>query len=205
MDYYGQNEDEQIILKYLPDALTRKGKYVDIGGGGAAENSNTYLFYKHGWEGLVVEPWEKYYNDQKALRPNQITLRKSISNYVGISKHIDTATKGSPVGDIYEFDLKERYDGLPFTHYEVECTTMDQLIKDYPTFAEPDFVNIDIDTAEDKLLEKCDFTIFKPKIIVIEYTVRGVDYRKVWGHRLAPFYDLMEVGTGSNAFYLRKA
>lgn len=213
-EQFSQHGEEELILKYIPDALTRKGKYIDIGGGAATENSNTFFLYKAGWEGLVVEPYERFYLEHKSVRPNDVCVQKAITNYIGKSEHLDTATLGSPIGDIYmskeNLGTKEKplraYAGAgaaPYDHFFIDCTTMDQLIKDYPNFTEPDFISIDIDTNEDKLFACCDFTKFKPKFLLVEYTVRNVDYRKVWGHLLAPFYDEKEL-IGGNAMYQRK-
>lgn len=205
MEYYSQHREEDIILKYFPDALTIPGRYVDIGGGWVTELSNTYLLYQHGWQGLVVEPYDVMYQGHVKYRPKDINLKLAISNYIGESEHLDTATIGSPIGNIYKnVDMMLRRDtGQPYDHYVVNCITMNRLIADFPEFAEPDFISIDIDTNEEKLLECCDFSKFKPKLIVIEYMVRDVDYRPRWEHFLAPFYVSREMVPG-NIFYWRR-
>ena len=46
-------------------------------------------------------------------------------------------------------------------------------------------------------------TIFKPRIICIEFPGEGIDHRTLWEHYFTPFYDFKEVLV-NNAFYLRK-
>ena len=81
--------------------------------------------------------------------------------------------------------------------------TVDELIKKYPKFAEPDFLSIDVETNEEKVLSKCDFNVFKPKIICIELPHPGYIRKTNWKRYLIPFYDLKEVLV-NNAFYVRK-
>ncbi len=97
--------------------------------------------------------------------------------------------------------------------YKVKCMTMNTLLKKYPDYKEPDFVSIDIESGEEKLFSKCDFRVFKPSLIVVEYWIRGfdgkgdmkvrMDYKPKWEHYLLPYYEFKEE-TDGNAFYLRR-
>ena len=201
--YFSQNEEEKIINKYLdkdPDG-SEKGTYVDIGAGDPVMISNTYYYYWRGWNGILIEPHPTYAKRIKEMRPRDIFLPIAIHNCDGEIEMCDTATIGSYIGDDYKSRLQKKKD-----LFIIKCMTINSLIKKYPDFSEPDFCNIDVETNEDKVLEKCDFTKFKPKIICIEDfgTYRGFkDERFEWKHYLTPFYDFKETAT-NNLIYVRK-
>lgn len=209
--FYSQHKEEETINKYLLsyfsiDPKKETGTYIDIGGGNPIKLSNTYYYYKNNWKGIIIEPHPRYKKEILKERPNDIFLPIAITDYNGNVGMCDTATVGSSVGDLY---TKQKAD----KSFRVDCVTMNELIKKYPNFAEPDFVTIDIESNEGKLLSKCDFEIFKPKIIVIEYWCRGIDkegnevdrmdYRSQWEHYLTPYYTFKEEVMG-NAIYVRK-
>lgn len=192
-------EEEETINKYLgknPDEY--RGTYIDIGSNQYMKNSNTFYYYIRGWKGLLIDPNPAWADGIKKVRPKDIFLPIAVMDYNGkVEMRYDR---------ILENDLdKIRPYGKPLSRniYTVECRTMDTIIEKYPEFSEPDFVSIDIEGSEDKMLSKCNFLKFKPKVICIEYIVKKNDFRNRWEHYLLPYYELKELGR-VDAFYLRK-
>lgn len=194
--YYGQHEEEKIINKYLnKDPNKEIGTYVDIGACDPFFLSNTYYYYKRGWKGLEVDSYPGVKEKFTKERPRDTFLRVAVTNYNGEATMYGRAIENSMVGERYKKTYNE--------NFKVECLTMDSIIEKNPEFIEPDFMNMDIETNEEKALSKCNFKIFKPKIICIEFPGEGLDHRKFWEHYLTPYYDFKEVWQ-NNAFYLRK-
>jgi FkbM family methyltransferase len=196
---YSQDNEEDIIMRYLPKVV--KGKYIDIGCAGT-DLSNTYYFYQKGWRGIIIDPGLEYRESYGwgSKRSEDIFLPIAITDYDGEVEMCDAATVGSWLGDKYKFNESE---GKPL--YTVKCMTIPTLLSLYPDYKVIDLLSIDIETNEDKVLSKCDFSVFKPTLICIEYHCRGVDMRGRWEHFLTPYYDLKEIMKyGCNAFYLRK-
>jgi len=192
---YGQHNEEEILEKYfIPGRNTRT--YVDVGAFSPDEISNTYKYYMEGGSGILVEPCPLYHEELRVKRPRDILVKEAIHNYNGKCNMLTTVTMDSPLGPIYTKEVDKPI-------YTVDCITMDTLIKRYPEYSEPDFMNMDIETNEFNALSRCDFNVFKPHVIVIEYLLRGVDYRTVWGKFLEPFYEFKEA-LSCNAFYVRK-
>lgn len=52
----------------------KKISYVDIGAHDPIFGNNTYLFYKNGGQGVVIEPNEKLYRKNSAKRPGDICI-----------------------------------------------------------------------------------------------------------------------------------
>jgi hypothetical protein len=51
--FYGQLSEDAILQTLLPE---RNGSYLDIGCGNPIKTSNTFVFYRRGWSGTVVDP-----------------------------------------------------------------------------------------------------------------------------------------------------
>lgn len=194
--YYGQHEEEKVINKYLnKDPNKEKGIYVDIGACDPISLSNTYYYYKRGWKGLEVDSYPGVEEKFKNIRPRDTFLRVAVTDYNGDAIMYGRAIENSMVGERYKVQYGEKF--------KINCLTMDSIIAKYPEFLEPDFMNMDIETNEEKALSKCNFNTFKPRIICIEFPGEGIDHRTKWEHYLLPFYDFKQTFE-NNAFYLRK-
>lgn len=196
-----QHGEEAYLEKYLGDI--EKGTYVDIGSGEPDEISNTYALYQAGWSGVLVEPYYPYHDKIRRVRSRDKLCTKVITDRVGKATMYDTAAVGTFIGNDYQ-EKKFCFDGSQHERYEADCYTMKEFMEEYPEVMNADFASIDIETGEEALFSKCNFNLFKPKLMCVEYMVRGVDYRPNWEHYLLPFYEPKEVITG-NAFYLRKS
>lgn len=199
--YFGQYQDEKIINKYLgKDPDKEIGTYVDIGAGDCSLHSNTYYYYLRNWKGLLVEPFNEACDTIRKYRPEDILEQMAITDYDGTADMVMHAIKSSVIGQSY---ATNEYKDKPNRWYSVPCLTINSLIQKYPEFKEPDICNMDIETNEDKALSKCNFDLFRPKIIYIEKEVRKIDYRNQWEKYLLPYYDFKEI-LGGNALYLRR-
>ena len=201
LNRYSQNGEEQFIEKYL--GHIEKGTYVDIGAGDAVELSNTYALYQIGWRGILVDPFSKDYpNKIEEVRKGDKYCNKVITNYVGEIEQWDIVSANTAEGKYYK-ELGKRYDGKEFTVFKAPCYTMREFLEEYPEAKNADFANIDIESGEEALLSCCDFAVFKPTLVCIEYLMRGTDFRLKWEHYLIKYYEPKEILEG-NIFYLRR-
>jgi len=192
---YSQGGEDDILFKYLDKDKTN-GKYIDIGAGEPINISNTYVLYQKGWKGLAVEPWEPYREQWRQHRPNDIFITSPIMDSEREIKMIHTVAEGSWIYDTY---VKELNNEFIIRH----AITLKKLLDTYPDFYECDLLSLDVELAEDKVLVTADFTKFKPKLIIIEKQVRGINSKPRWEHLLLPYYNAVEEFPG-NTFYLRK-
>jgi len=191
--FYGRCDEDERIIKYVGSA--KRGLYLDIGAGDPHTYSNTFHFYELGWHGLAFDPLPGYKELWEKKRPRDKFFPMAVNNYDGHVDMVDTATTGSYIGHEYIKDGKEVY--------KVECISIPTILDKYPEYKECDFVNLDIETNEDKVLSRCDFANFRPKLIVVEYEVRHIDQRPKWEHYLLKHYALVDT-VNNNAFYFRK-
>ena len=64
--FYGQLSEDAILQTLWPE---KKGFYLDIGCGNPIKTSNTYVFYKRGWRGIVIDPVSLNQKLFRILRP----------------------------------------------------------------------------------------------------------------------------------------
>lgn len=191
---YAQNNEDESYHKYI-DMEKTDGKYIDIGAGSAIEISNTYILYKMGWKGLCVEPNSHYTADWKRERPNDILITQPIMD---VEAEFSMASTVMPGSWLYEDYIKNNT-----ATFLAQSLTLAHLLELYPDFYEVDLFSLDVELSEDKVLATANFEIFKPKLIIIEKQVRGINSKPNWEHLILPFYDNVEEFPG-NTFYLRK-
>jgi FkbM family methyltransferase len=68
---------EDLIIEELIDSNT--GSYIDIGAGHPIIGSNTYYFYKKGWQGITIEPIKFHNRLHKLVRRRDKQIKKLVS------------------------------------------------------------------------------------------------------------------------------
>ena len=175
--YYGQNSEDSVICEFLPDV---KGTYVDIGAGWPIRGSNTYYFYKMGWQGITVDPIHQNVLLHRIFRPRDTQVRAllgvtpgfvdfyrfepyeySTSNY-DVAKEIIAEGKGHQIS-IDHFEMK-RLDSFKLKASPLEAV----------------FLTIDVEGKDFEVLESNDWDRFRPRVICIETWSNHVeDERKI--------------------------
>lgn len=196
---YSQWEEDGLIFKYIEKKST--GKYIDIGAGEPKRFSNTYMLYEMGWRGLLVEPNPLLTRELETVRPGDKLAKVAITDknreeilYVDCRK--DGVLEGSPVITYYK-------DSRATIGITVEGLTITSLLQRYPEFDDADFVSIDIEGTEKKLLADIDFHRYQFPLICIEWSLNNADRSPDWIQYLNGFYRLVERTTG-NMLFLRK-
>ena len=146
---------------------TEKGFYVDIGAHHPIQRNNTNLLFKKGWEGINIDINKFSIDLFNFLRPRDLNLQIAVSDKEGeISffyqkkfSQLNTTDKGV---------AKENFQGN-FQEKKVKCQTI-QNILDNSKYKNKkiDFLNIDVEGAEMKVLNTLNFEIYDPSLICIE-------------------------------------
>ena len=75
-EFYSQFGEDQILDKLVPE---KKGFFLDIGAGRPIRGSNTYLFYKRGWNGIIIDQLSTNYFLSKIFRPKDKKIKAVVS------------------------------------------------------------------------------------------------------------------------------
>ncbi len=144
-----------------------KGFYVDIGAHHPIQRNNTHLLFKKGWEGINIDVNKFSIDLFNFLRPRDLNLQIAVSDKEGeISFFFQK--KFSQLNTTDKEIAKENFQGK-FQEKKVKCQTI-QNILDNSKYKNKkiDFLNIDVEGAEMKVLNTLNFEIYDPSLICIE-------------------------------------
>lgn len=169
LSYAQRLEDYHLDLVF---ADVGTGFYIDVGGGHPIADNVSYWFYLKGWRGLVVEPQARLAQLYAHVRPRDITACTLV---------------GSCEGDV-EFHVVDRLHGFSTT-VESNAKAAESMGAGYATERLPmrrlqslttqhgithvDFLKIDVEGAEADVLAGADWTICRPRVVVLEAVAPG--------------------------------
>ncbi len=155
---------EDILLQQL--FKSKVGKYLDIGSGQPVVGSNSYLFYKMGWNGVCIDPQPNLKLSYKLIRPRDLFLPYIVGN--------------GKFKNLYEFDNKllsttnpkvAAYHKSKGLNYKISRQKSIEL-KDYlPETISPDenfFITIDIEGSEYDVIREINFQSQRPRAVLVE-------------------------------------
>ena len=166
---YAQNF-EDVMLARLFQAQS-KGFYVDIGAWHPTELSVTKHFYDLGWSGINIEPIKKQYELFAAERPRDLNLCVAVTDRKGSLRFHECAgdTSLSTTDDAQAVALVQ--DGHTITSYDVGTITPAEILA-YCEGKTVDFLKIDAEGCEERIVRSVDWQLFRPRALVIEATSR---------------------------------
>lgn len=170
---------EDLIALTLLENEPVKGMVVDIGAFHPSKYSNTYLLYLHGWRGLNVEANPEVIPLFRALRPEDITVSAFVSDRVEEVDYYYFA-EGARNGK-HDLNIKEWNSDaiaqLQITKVEKRTTVpVNYILEQCVGNKKFDFLSIDTEGTDTRILMGIDFKRFRPKVIAIELALE--DWQK---------------------------
>ncbi|MCL1883463.1 MAG: FkbM family methyltransferase [Defluviitaleaceae bacterium] len=176
-DTYSQSGEDKIVSFLIKSIVGNMYDvtYLDLGANHAKMGSNTYLFYKRGARGVLVEANPALIPELKFYRNGDIILNNCVSDkngdkvkfYVmgtglfggyGLST-ADKATADEIVAKNPDMKITEVLD--------IETVSVNSIIDFYLGKA-PVLVSLDIEGLEMQILQSIDFEKYRPLIFIIE-------------------------------------
>ena len=165
---YSQEGEDQLLLRLFEGQ--RDGFYVDVGAHHPRRFSNTCLFYGMGWRGINIDPDPETMRLFALERPADINLCLGISDQPGVLAY--HAFNESALNTFDEHIARQR-ESLP--GYRLLGTSMVPverldavLSRHLPPGRQIDFLSIDAEGFDLKVLASNDWARFRPRCVLVE-------------------------------------
>jgi FkbM family methyltransferase len=200
---------EDIVAWSLFNGLgIRKPAYLDIGAYDPVASNNTYLFYRAGARGVLVEPNVALTERLRAVRPGDTVLVAGIG-FTGQTE-ADFYVMTEPQWNTFDKEQAERL--ARETPQKIEKVVKMPLLNINAVFAEhfagkaPDYLSIDIEGLEYAALKTLDFTRYRPKVVCADTLVTNTrrHHPETTPFMVANGYEVRGM-TFANTFYVDKA
>ena len=200
-------EGEDILLNRLFDSKKR-GFYVDVGAHHPKRFSNTYYFYRRGWNGINIDAMPGSMELFQKERGRDINLQVGVGQSSG-----DLAFYTFEDGALNTFDADiarcREMDGAGVSRKVlVPVQTLAEILDAHlPAGKTVDFLSVDVEGLDLEVLESNDWQKYRPHIIVVE--VFGCTAEAAMNHAISAFlaqqgYELI-AKTLNTAFYRVKS
>ena len=136
-----------------------KGTYVDVGSYHPIKGSLTYDLYKKKWSGINIDLSKISVDLFKISRPNDINLRAAITDYDGKTFYYENSPINQQNSTIENPHAKK---------IEIDCFKLNTILDKYQ-IKRIDYLNIDAEGNDFKVISTFDFKRFKPLLVSIEF------------------------------------
>ena len=158
-----------------------KGKYLDIGCYHPTRHNNTYLMYKKGWRGINIDLNPLSIELFIFFRPKDINIQSGISNTEEEKKlyFIGELNTQNTLDENHLNFLKKNHNikDNDITERTIQTKNLNSILEKY-NFDDIDFMNLDIEGQEYKVLQTIDFKKVNIKYLcveMIEHNEKSID------------------------------
>lgn len=175
--FYSQFGQDLFVLKNIPKD-DRQKVFADIGGNHPVRGNNTYLLELNGWRGIAIEPQEKL----RTLWPN---FRKTpCLNYVigPENKMVDFIEAGADQDGLSGVAGFNKCNNTDCRKITVQQKRLADILTENK-IDQIDYLSVDVEGYEMKVLESVDFSKVNIKMISLENDL-GFKHLPFFGQRL---------------------
>jgi FkbM family methyltransferase len=168
---YAQSGEDLIALNTFALLGIQNPRYLDIGANHPWHCSNTALFYKRGCSGVAVDADPDIVALYRKERPNDLVLHSGVSTEVGkmpfyrLASMSGRNTFAKEMVDQFQEVNKEASIQETIT---VKVTTINMIVETLFKGRWPDFLSLDIEGLDERVLAATDFSKGQPAILCVE-------------------------------------
>ena len=191
------NNEDTAILNYFKDR--KNGFYVDVGCYHPIHRNNTHLLHMQNWSGVNIDTSKFSIDLFNFMRPKDLNYNCAISNKNEIIKLFYqkklsqlSTTEIDQAKIVFQGDIKET---------EIQAFTLDEILNrdKYKNF-KIDFLDIDVEGADLKVLEGLSFEIYKPELVCVEIHEKEIKQSVIYNFLINKDYELIWSGIFSHLF-----
>jgi len=162
---YAMDNEDIAVLNYFKEK--QKGFYVDVGCYHPIHRNNTHLLYKQNWNGINIDTSEFSIDLFNYMRPQDLNYNCAVSNknetltlfYQKELSQLSTTVE-SKAKSAFQGEIKEK---------KIQAFSLDEILnRGRYKNTKIDFLDVDVEGADIKVLQGLSFEKYKPEIICIE-------------------------------------
>ena len=148
------------------------GFFVDVGAYDPVHYSNTHIFSVKGWRGINIDPNPESIKRFNHSRPHDININVGISDVPGELKYYQYE---NAVFNTFSKETMEKY-GPPINETTVKVERLDKVLDGIlPKGTYIDFLNVDVEGFDLRVLKSNDWKRYRPKVIAVESCTDDID------------------------------
>lgn len=166
-EQYSQGGQDIYVTRILKEK--RDGYFIEIGANNGYTMSNTYLLEKnYGWKGICIEPTPYKIHELKNNRPNAICLETSVFSESNLELDF-TMTVIDILNVLTEYaEIAVDFLNQSGQIIKVKTKTLTDILNENNAPENIDYLSIDTNGSEYKVLEGIDFTKYKFNVITVK-------------------------------------
>ncbi|MES2215428.1 MAG: FkbM family methyltransferase [Pseudomonadota bacterium] len=164
--YSSQAYEDYVLGNIFTDV--KNGFYVDVGANNPDGANVSKYFYAMGWHGMNFEPQTKHYEALLLARKGDININKAVSDTDGDLVTFYIPQDADVLSSLDPNLLQSLPSDAKVDKVTVETTTLTKAFKEH-NIKDIDFLKIDVEGYEDKVVAGLDFSTYRPKVVVLEY------------------------------------
>src|SRR5262245_3817998 len=175
---FSQAGEDIIALNLLRSLKVEKPSYLDVGAYLPILNNNTYLLYREGGRGVLVEPNVDCISDLKSKRPGDVVLNVGIG-FSPQESEAEYFVMNYPQMNTFDGDEAKRREKDSGGKTSIKKVVKMPLVPINKVIAEhfgggaPDFLSVDVEGLELTILQTLDFEKYRPKLICADTLTDG--------------------------------
>jgi len=194
---YAMDNEDTAVLDYFKEK--KNGFYVDVGCYHPIHRSNTHLLHKQDWKGVNIDTSEFSIDLFNHARPKDLNYHCAISNKNEIIKLFYqkelsqlSTTERDQAETVFQGNIKEK---------EIHAFTLDEILnRNKYKDTKIDFLDIDVEGADLKVLEGLSFDKFKPELVCVEIHEKEIKQSAIYKFLADKNYELLWSGVFSHIF-----
>lgn len=170
---YSQFGEDASIASYLRVLGRSCRHYLDIGANDPVLHSNSYLFYRDGGSGLLVEANPVIARRLRRKRPRDTVVNKGVVAHGSgtMQLHVMDMDGLSTLSDEWSAKVAEEGMAKGTRSVTVPVLGINDLLRQHAPAAEIDFASLDIEGLDFDVLQAWDFDSWRPFLFCIETVV----------------------------------
>jgi FkbM family methyltransferase len=167
---FAQFGEDASVMEYFRTIGKRKIRYLDLGANDPVIHSNTFLFYRTGSSGVVVDANPRICARQRRKRPLDTVVNCGVAAKGGgtLDLFVMDMDGLSTLSEEWSERLQEQGLAKPAERITVPVVGIDDLLAQHFPGDAPDFASVDVEGLDYQLLEAWDFGKWRPHLLCAE-------------------------------------